>query len=251
MAMALPNGHSVAADDVRATILRVAPELFVFDFDGTLAHRPGLWSQCLLDVIDICLPGHGATIDELRLHLRSGFPWHRAEVAHPELNEPDAWWANLNDVIDSAYLAVGVERDALGPLRNAVRTHFCDPSHFELYSDTVPALEAIRSAGLRTVILSNHVPELESIVTGLGLERLVNDIFSSARTGYEKPHPEAFRFALGSTAAERALMIGDNPVADEEGAKAAGMRAVLVRHPHAESSDVITAVTQALADGRT
>ena len=27
-------------------------ELVVFDFDGTLAHRPGMWSQCLLDVLD-------------------------------------------------------------------------------------------------------------------------------------------------------------------------------------------------------
>lgn len=227
----------------------MAPELFVFDFDGTLAHRPGLWSQCLLDVLDVSVPGHGATVDQLRVHLRDGFPWHQADVAHPELNEPEAWWAHLGGVIDAAYLAVGVAQDTLGPLRDAVRTHFCDPHRFALFPDTVPALEAISEAGLRSVILSNHVPELETIVVGLGLGPLVGEVITSARIGYEKPHPEAFRLALGSTPAERALMIGDNPVADEDGAKAVGMRATLVRHENATSSDVLTAVTQALADG--
>jgi putative hydrolase of the HAD superfamily len=220
----------------------VVPELFVFDFDGTLAHRPGLWSQCLLDVLDEHVPDHGATREDLRLQLRDGFPWHRAEVVHPELNEPDAWWAALGEVIDRAYLAVGVESEVLGPLRAAVRTHYCDPARFELYPDTVPALEAIRSVGARSVILSNHVPELVEIVGRLGLDRLVEQVFSSARTGFEKPHPDAFKLALGSTAPERALMVGDNPVADQEGAEATGMQAALVRHQQARFPNVIAAV---------
>jgi phosphoglycolate phosphatase-like HAD superfamily hydrolase len=29
----------------------------LFDFDGTLAHRPGMWSQCLVDALDEVWPG--------------------------------------------------------------------------------------------------------------------------------------------------------------------------------------------------
>jgi hypothetical protein len=33
---------------------RVVP----WDFDGTLAHRPGMWSGCLLETLDEHQPGH-------------------------------------------------------------------------------------------------------------------------------------------------------------------------------------------------
>ena len=154
------------------------PDLFVFDFDGTLAHRPGLWSQCLLDVLDQHLPGHGATLQDLRLHLRDGFPWHRAEVAHPELSEPDNWWAAIGETIDRAYLAVGIDATATETLRPAVRAHYCDPTRFELYPDTLEALAKIRDVGARSVILSNHVPELVDIVHYLGLGPLACGLLS-------------------------------------------------------------------------
>ena len=235
---------------VCATIESMVPDLFVFDFDGTLAHRPGLWSQCLLDVLDQHVPGHGVTRQDLRRHLRDGFPWHRAEVAHPELSEPDSWWAALGETIDRAYISVGIEATAAETLRHAVRAHYCDPTRFELYPDSFEALKAVRDAGARSVILSNHVPELVDIVHHLGLGPLVDDVLSSARTGFEKPHPEAFKVSLGTTSAGRALMIGDNPVADERGAEAVGMRAALVRHQDARFPDVAHAVLDALNDGR-
>ena len=53
---------------------------------------------------------------------------------------------------------------------------------------------------------------------------------AARRTGYERPHTEAFRGvldALGGT--EDIWMIGDNAEADVAGAKAAGISAILVR----------------------
>src|SRR6201995_4789669 len=35
----------------------------MWDFDGTLATRPGLWSTCLLEVLDEHAPGHAASRD--------------------------------------------------------------------------------------------------------------------------------------------------------------------------------------------
>ena len=58
---------------------------------------------------------------------------------------------------------------------------------------------------------------------------------TSAATGYEKPNPEAFKNALVTTGnPERVWMIGDEPVADIQGAEAAGLPAILVRSPQTE-----------------
>jgi phosphoglycolate phosphatase-like HAD superfamily hydrolase len=66
--------------------------VLVWDFDGTLAHRPGMWRGCLVETLDAHEPGHGIDAERLRPFLRDGFPWHRPQVAHPELSDPDAWW---------------------------------------------------------------------------------------------------------------------------------------------------------------
>jgi len=53
---------------------------------------------------------------------------------------------------------------------------------------------------------------------------------SSALIGYEKPHPEAYAIGLRATGgADEVWMVGDNPVADVQGAEAAGIPAILVR----------------------
>ena len=94
----------------------------------------------------------------------------------------------------------------------------------------MPALDRLGEAGWRHAVLSNHVPELEQIVAGLGLDRHVESVLCSGVTGYEKPHPEAFATALRLRRdGEPVWMVGDNPEADVEGARRAGLPAVLVR----------------------
>ena len=203
----------------------------MWDFDGTLAARPGLWSMCALEVLDEHAPGHGASRDELRAVLRDGFPWHRADEAHLELCEPDAWWAALDPLLGRAFGVAGVEAERHADLARAFRARFVDASvSWTLFEDTRPALQATAEAGWRNVILSNHVPELPALVGALGLEDLVESVFTSAVIGYDKPHPEAFRHALRASGdPQRRWMVGDNPVADVAGAQALGIPAVLIR----------------------
>jgi len=62
---------------------------------------------------------------------------------------------------------------------------------------------------------------------------LVAALFNSAQTGYEKPHPQAFRNVLEwAVEPEAVWMIGDNPKADIAGAEALGIPAILVRTSH-------------------
>ena len=203
----------------------------MWDFDGTLAIRPGLWSACLLEVLDAHVPGHGGSIERLRADLKGGFPWHRAADAHPELSEPDAWWASLDSLLRRAFSGAGVDERRHPELARAVRTRFIDGTRtWVVFEDTRPALELTAAAGWRNTILSNHVPELSQLVMTLGLDDLIEHVFTSASIGYDKPHPEAFRHALvHSGSPEQAWMVGDNPVADIEGAQALGIPALLVR----------------------
>jgi putative hydrolase of the HAD superfamily len=206
----------------------------IFDFDGTLAHRPGMWSQCMVDVLDDLSPGHGLVADDVRPHLRDGFPWHRPDQAHLHLSTPDLWWDDLTPLLRRTYQSVGVDSAVLDEAVATVRQHYCDPARYQLFPDTIEALVQLGGAGWELVVLSNHVPELPVILEGVGLAGLINEVFSSATIGFEKPHPEAYRIAAGRTSPTECFMIGDNPEADVFGAERAGLRAILVRNLHPE-----------------
>jgi FMN phosphatase YigB (HAD superfamily) len=205
--------------------------VILWDFDETLAERPGGWRACLVEVLDEHEPGHAVGADALRPFLRDGFPWHRPEVAHPELCDPEAWWSHVGVLLARALEGVGIGRSRAGELAGHMRLRYVDSSFgWRLFDDTLPALRRLRWDGWRHAILSNHVPELPALVDGLGLSPLVEVVHTSAATGYEKPHPEAFAGVLEACGRPRAVwMIGDNPVADVAGAAAVGIPAILVR----------------------
>ena len=61
-----------------------------------------------------------------------------------------------------------------------------------------------------------------------GLEQIAPFIIVSDEVGYYKPDPRIFRDALNATGLanpERAIFVGDNPIADIDGAKRFGMKA--------------------------
>ncbi|MFL5960792.1 MAG: HAD family hydrolase [Gaiellaceae bacterium] len=208
--------------------------LLIWDFDGTLAHRRGEtgWSILLAETLDAEEPGHGHSADTFRPHLREGFPWHRPEIAHPELCEPDAWWGSVRPVLARAYEAAGYLPARSLELADAARRLYVDPAvGWALFDDTLPALERLAEGGWTHAIVSNHVPELRQIVAGLGLEKSVALVSCSAETGYEKPHAQAFASVLDRVRPAEAWMVGDNVVADVFGAEAVGLPAVLVRRP--------------------
>ena len=228
--------------------------LAIWDFDGTLAHRRGEtgWSILLAEVLDAEEPGHGESADTFRPYLREGFPWHDPEVAHPELCEPEAWWAAVRPVLGRAYEAAGYTPGRALELADAARRLYVDPDvGWELFADTLPTLARLSRAGWTHAILSNHVPELRQIVAALGLDRHIALVSCSAETGYEKPHPQAFASVLDRLRPARAWMVGDNVVADVLGAEALGIPAVLVRRPDpraARYADSLAGVESFLLD---
>jgi putative hydrolase of the HAD superfamily len=101
---------------------------------------------------------------------------------------------------------------------------------FEPFPDAVPALQALRAAGLRLVAASNWDVSLHEQLERTGLSPLLDGAVSSAEAGAAKPDPAILVRALAIAGAEpgHAWHVGDDLKADVGAARAAGVRPVLI-----------------------
>jgi putative hydrolase of the HAD superfamily len=107
---------------------------------------------------------------------------------------------------------------------------FARPETWVVYPDAVPALDAMRSLGLRLAVISNFDERLPDLLAGLDLARRVDLVAPSSSIGLAKPNPKLFTHVLARLGVEAgaALHVGDHRFEDVEGAQAAGMEAVLL-----------------------
>jgi HAD superfamily hydrolase (TIGR01509 family) len=134
---------------------------------------------------------------------------------------------------DRVWALVGAERPGELPA----------PAADALYPDALPALRALRAAGVRLAAAGNMPAAFEAVV-----REHVDVVGSSARWGVAKPDPAFFaRLAaeLGLPPG-RVAYVGDRVDNDVRGARAAGMRAVHLRrgpwallHPDDAAADVV------------
>lgn len=205
-------------------------KVLLWDFDGTLGYRPGNWRQALFDVLLENYPDSPITMDDLRPFLRNGFPWHQPDIVHTHITTAEQWWAEIEAMMARAFIGVGIPSFQAAKLSQFTHHKYIQQQYWYLYEDVLPTLSKLASEGWQHVILSNHVPELRSIVEGLGLITLIDTVISSALTGYEKPHPLAFTNLLEQLHyPETVWMIGDNIEADILGAAAVNIPGILVR----------------------
>ena len=198
----------------------VNPSAVVFDVDYTIA-RPGPE----LGGEGYCRVGtrHGLTLDAARYEeaRRDAF----ADLKrHPELDHDEEIWILFTQRIIDGMGGTGDTYAAAVELTRA----WDHAEHFELYDDALPTVDALRERGIRVGLLSNTSRDLEIFVAHHGL--IVDAVLTSATHGKTKPHETIFRrmlFLLGVEAGE-AAMVGDTLHDDIEGARAIGMRAVLV-----------------------
>jgi putative hydrolase of the HAD superfamily len=206
----------------------------IWDFDGTLAFRSGMWSGTLIEVLRREMPAHTATVNDIRPYMQTGFPWNHPEQRRALAGSADNWWEDMLPVFQHAFQqGAKLEASEARRLARHVRATYVNPDSWRLFDDALPCLLELRSSGWRHVVLSNHVPELPSLIESLGLGPLIDKIFNSAQTGFEKPHSMAFTTVL--TAIEDATqvwMIGDSVSADIAGAQAFGLPSILVRSQH-------------------
>lgn len=101
---------------------------------------------------------------------------------------------------------------------------------FRPYPDAAPALEELRGRGLAVLCVSNWDCSLPDVLERCGLGDALDGVVSSAAAGARKPDPAIFARALDAAGcvALEALHVGDTPEEDLEGARAAGIPALLL-----------------------
>ena len=177
----------------------------VFDVGETLIDETRIWSRwadrlgvtrlTMLGLIGACAALDRPPVDALHL-ARPGF----------DLAAEDAAWA------------------AEDP--DGLRSGF---DSGDLYPDVVPALTALRAAGLRLVVAGNQPPQALGALQAMDLP--VDAISNSAELGVEKPAPAFFAAvaALAGVAPHEIAYVGDRTDNDVLPAADAGMVPVLIR----------------------
>ena len=144
---------------------------------------------------------------------------------HPELDHDEEVWIRFTEDI---IRGMGGE----GPDLHHVAVEIVDgwehAENFELYEDALPTLAELRRHGLRLALVSNTSRDLDAFVGHFEIE--VDAWISSRTHGKVKPSPTIFLAALELVGAEprEAVMVGDSPADDVDGARALGIRAFLI-----------------------
>jgi len=137
------------------------------------------------------------------------------------------WWQN---VVRSTFLATDGTarfRDFDGYFER-LWSRYAGVEAWRLRAGAGAALHAIRTAGALTGVASNFDQRLPGLLEALEIAMLLDLVWTPADCGAQKPAPAFFRGALAAlgTSADDAVYVGDDPEADLEGARAAGLVAI-------------------------
>ena len=128
---------------------------------------------------------------------------------------------------------------------------FDDPATFRVFPDAAPCLEEVRRRGLKTAVVSNWGFRLSRLLDRLGLGEAFDAVVASADVRSEKPEGTIFREALARTGADpgRVIHVGDDAETDLEGARRAGLHALLLdrREAHPEERSRIRSLRELLS----
>jgi len=190
---------------------------------------------------------HGLVLDPTRYEAarRGAFEDFQG---HPELvHDEDVWVGFTEDIVRG----MGGDGDGARACAIDVVREWERHENFFLYEDALPALDVLRAYGLRVGLVSNGQRDLDEFARHHSLD--VDVCVGSMRHGHVKPHRSIFEAALSALDASpgEAAMVGDSYADDIEGARALGMRAILVDrdglHPDApDRIDTLLALPAAL-----
>lgn len=148
--------------------------------------------------------------------------------------QEECWWC---DLIAACLAACGHQGPLPAELAPALFSHFAGPEPWLVYADVEEHLRRWRARGIRLAVVSNFDQRLIGLLDVLGLAELLEAVVVSSVVGAAKPDPLPFQRALEQLQLppEAVWHIGDSPE-DEAGARAAGLRCLLIRRPKPQDS---------------
>lgn len=211
--------------------LPVRPEVVFFDVGDTLLRPHPSW----VAVYAAVFPQFGIEVDQqdFAAAFREAFlSW---EFEGPFEASAEASYQRFKDLDGRIFERLGYP-DLPDEFFRAIDLAFAARSSWHVFDDVIPALDALRAVGLRLGVISNWGWSAPELLHDLELAAHFEALTISARVGFQKPHASIYRHALESmrVAAQAAIHVGDSYRADVEGARAAGIGAVLIdRHSSA------------------
>ncbi|MEM4700163.1 MAG: HAD family hydrolase [Candidatus Nezhaarchaeales archaeon] len=206
------------------------PLAILFDLGGTLVGGSDTREAFMSSVASL-----------VRLLRRRGFEVSESEVVRVRLRNRERFnllrRTTLREVPGEVWMAEDLRSLGVEPseelVAEALRAH-CEAilSHRFVYDDVPTSLRELAEAGVPMAVVSNVSTHwlAEETLRRLGLSGFFKSVVTSAQVGWRKPHPSIFIKALEALGAKvsEAIFVGDDPVADIEGAKRLGLKAVLI-----------------------
>jgi putative hydrolase of the HAD superfamily len=143
-----------------------------------------------------------------------------------EFDHSRAAW---QEIVQATFAGL-LNRGAAAALLDPLYRRFACAESWRLFDDVLPALESLRERGVRLAVISNWDERLRSLLDDLRLTPFFEKIIVSIEAGQAKPSPWIFQHCLEALRlpADAVLHAGDELREDLEGARQAGLRAVLV-----------------------
>lgn len=199
-----------------------------FDAAGTLIHTARPVGELYASVA----ARHGVDVDPATLHARFRAAFGAAPpLAFPGVS-PDAirtreraWW---RDVVAEVF--AGTRFADFDAFFADLFAFFASAPAWRVDPDARGLLTALRARGLAVLVVSNFDARVRGLLEALALAPLVDRVTISSEAGAAKPDPEIFRHALAAAGLEREAVVhvGDTVREDLCGARAAGIRVLLV-----------------------
>ncbi len=216
-------------------------KLILFDAAGTLFHLPkGVGYHYALVAQQLGLDLDAAALNRAFARRWSEMP-ARATTGEPREDDDKGWWRELVDRVfdDVAPETHELDRDNFFEV---VYDHFAEADVWELYPEAIEVLERLQKSYALGVV-SNFDGRLRMILEQLGVSKFFSNVVISSEVGADKPDPFIFRRALelARILPNEALHVGDDPLRDWQGARAAGLSVFELDRPRNSLRDVVAA----------
>jgi putative hydrolase of the HAD superfamily len=172
---------------------------------------------------------HGSrlSLDVIQRRFRDAFQAEEAfdqrdELRTDEEREVRRWRHIVAAVLDDVADGEDVFRELFD--------HFSRASAWRCAPDAGPVLAELARRGYRLGLASNYDRRLRSVTAGLPELRPLEHLVISSEVGWRKPARGFFEEAVrqAGVTAGQVLFVGDDPVNDGEGARAAGLQVLLL-----------------------
>jgi putative hydrolase of the HAD superfamily len=196
----------------------------LFDAGNTLAFLD-------LDRVERILRGRGLDCESAaiaRAEETARAAMYRRAGASPELTDRERWTIYVDTMVSTlGFPGVDSHEGVRAALESA---HRRENLWRRVAPGTAETLDRLLARGFRLGVVSNADGRVRGLLAELGLASRFETIVDSHEVGVEKPDPRIFEIALAQLGerAERAVYVGDFPQVDAVGARAAGIRPVLL-----------------------